>query len=187
MNNLKIWGWDKKPRTMLRYLKAGDIFCFKYDESTYYFGRILAIIPKFATISEIFDYTSDEPVITHEIIENAKRICHPVNIDAYSLFDRKLTNKTETGKAIKMTDETSDWRIIGHYENFIPKDADSIFFTYGHPLHKKMDIYRNSTPITAEEAMKLPVFTYLTDYDVSKMIELAKDNPNLIYPQWGKH
>ena len=32
---IKIWGWEKKPRTMLRYLKIGDIFCFQYDEHTY--------------------------------------------------------------------------------------------------------------------------------------------------------
>ncbi len=35
---IKIWGWEKKPRTMLRFLKSGDIFCFKYDDHTYCFG-----------------------------------------------------------------------------------------------------------------------------------------------------
>lgn len=27
---VKIWGWDKKKRTMLRFIKPGDIFCFQY-------------------------------------------------------------------------------------------------------------------------------------------------------------
>ena len=39
---IKLWSWEKKPRTMLRYLKIGDIFCFRYDDHTYRFGRIMA-------------------------------------------------------------------------------------------------------------------------------------------------
>ncbi|HGN3428356.1 TPA: phosphotriesterase, partial [Proteus mirabilis] len=26
MSDFKFWGWDKKPRTMLRFVKPGDIF-----------------------------------------------------------------------------------------------------------------------------------------------------------------
>ncbi|EAO4255974.1 phosphotriesterase, partial [Salmonella enterica] len=26
MSDYKFWGWDKKPRTMLRFVKPGDIF-----------------------------------------------------------------------------------------------------------------------------------------------------------------
>ncbi|EAM2544585.1 phosphotriesterase, partial [Salmonella enterica] len=25
MSDYKFWGWDKKPRTMLRFVKPGDI------------------------------------------------------------------------------------------------------------------------------------------------------------------
>ncbi|MGM7491034.1 phosphotriesterase, partial [Proteus mirabilis] len=25
MSDFKFWGWDKKPRTMLRFVKPGDI------------------------------------------------------------------------------------------------------------------------------------------------------------------
>ncbi|EBD8041094.1 phosphotriesterase, partial [Salmonella enterica] len=32
MSDYKFWGWDKKSRTMLRFVKPGDIFCFKLDE-----------------------------------------------------------------------------------------------------------------------------------------------------------
>lgn len=28
MGDFKFWGWDKKPRTMLRFVKPGDIFVF---------------------------------------------------------------------------------------------------------------------------------------------------------------
>lgn len=63
---IKIWGWEKKPRTMLRFLKIGGIFCFKYDDHTYCFGRIMAHV--IVHIVEIFDYVSDQPVITDEDI-----------------------------------------------------------------------------------------------------------------------
>ena len=29
MSNLKILGWDKKPKTLYRYIKEGDIFAFQ--------------------------------------------------------------------------------------------------------------------------------------------------------------
>ncbi|EAR8131262.1 phosphotriesterase, partial [Salmonella enterica] len=31
MSYFKVWDWDKKLRTMLRFVKLGDIFCFKLD------------------------------------------------------------------------------------------------------------------------------------------------------------
>ncbi|WP_408603357.1 Imm26 family immunity protein, partial [Salmonella enterica] len=44
MSDYKFWGWDKKPRTMLRFVKPGDIFCFKLDEDRYCFGRIITLM-----------------------------------------------------------------------------------------------------------------------------------------------
>ncbi len=32
MSKIKIWGWNKKKRTMIRYIKPGDIFCFELSE-----------------------------------------------------------------------------------------------------------------------------------------------------------
>ncbi len=29
---IKLWDWEKKERTQMRYLKRGDIFCFTYDK-----------------------------------------------------------------------------------------------------------------------------------------------------------
>ena len=61
---IKLWGWDKKPRTMLRYIKLGDIFCFEYDDHTYCFGRIMAKVQFY--IVEILDYTSEQPIISED-------------------------------------------------------------------------------------------------------------------------
>ena len=43
---IKLWDWEKKPSTQMRYLKRGDIFCFVYDEHSYCFGRIIESVPK---------------------------------------------------------------------------------------------------------------------------------------------
>lgn len=45
MNNLKILGWDKKPKTLYRYIKEGDIFAFQIKIDLFGFGRILAKNP----------------------------------------------------------------------------------------------------------------------------------------------
>ena len=39
--SIKLWNWDKKPRTMQRYLKRGDIFCFVYASDI---GDIIVVI-----------------------------------------------------------------------------------------------------------------------------------------------
>lgn len=53
---------------MLRFLKIGDIFCFRYDGYIYHyrFGRIIA--DEMFHIVEIFDYASDQPVLCEEDI-----------------------------------------------------------------------------------------------------------------------
>ena len=60
MFNVKIWGWNKKNRTLLRFIKPGNIFCFKYSESFY------------------------ENQILH-----SSRLIDVVILDSYSLFDCK--------------------------------------------------------------------------------------------------
>lgn len=117
MNEIKLWGWDKKPRTMLRYIKSGDIFCFKESNELYRFGRIIA---KIATghVAEILDYTLSNPAADEKSIVNASRAIPPLVLDSYGLFDRK-------------DESESDWRIIGHQDNYAPEDAHDIFFTYG--------------------------------------------------------
>lgn len=67
MSNFKFWGWDKKPRTMLRFVKPGDIFCLKFDESNYYFGRVISKIIT-GHVVEIFDFVATTPELTEEDI-----------------------------------------------------------------------------------------------------------------------
>ena len=111
--SIKLWDWNKKPRTMQRYLKIGDIFCFVYDDNRFCFGRIIGIRPKRFCVAEIFDFSSETPVIDEKTIEKAGRIIPPVNINSYILFDCKSMG--------------GDWRIIGHQEDYTAPDYDELF------------------------------------------------------------
>ena len=160
MSDFKLWGWDKKPRTMLRFIKAGDIFCFKLDEQRYCFGRIII---KFMVghVAELFDNISNSPDISEAEIKQARRLIEPVILDSYSLFDRKI-------------EKGSDWRIIGHQQNYVPTDMDGVYFTYGvQQWCKKVDIWGNEIPISEQEAESLPDVAPLGDYNIRK--ELLKD------------
>jgi len=133
---MKIWGWNKKVRTMLRFIKPGDIFCFQLNEQTYCFGRIIAeTIP--GHIAEIFDYMSAEPVINGQDIEASLRLMELLVLDSYGLFDRKIKG---------------DWRIIGHQKEYVPSDVENVYFTYGIGAScKKIDVYGNKTSISQAE------------------------------------
>lgn len=85
MSDYKFWGWDKKPRTMLRFVKPGDIFCFKLDEDRYCFGRIVTLMTV-GHLSELFDIIKKSPGITELEISNARRIIeHQVNYNPKNL------------------------------------------------------------------------------------------------------
>lgn len=85
MSDYKFWGWDKKPRTMLRFVKPGDIFCFKLDEDRYCFGRIITLMTV-GHLSELFDIIKKSPGITELEISNARRIIeHQVNYNSKNL------------------------------------------------------------------------------------------------------
>lgn len=85
MSDYKFWGWDKKPRTMLRFVKPGDIFCFKLDEDRYCFGRIITLMTV-GHLSELFDIIKKSPEITELEISNARRIIeHQVNYNPKNL------------------------------------------------------------------------------------------------------
>lgn len=156
MNDFKIWGWDKKPRTMLRYIKAGDIFCFKLNNQNYCFGRIVI---KFIVghIAEIFDIISNSPDLSEAKIRNAHRMIDPVILDSYLLFDRKFEG---------------DWRIIGHQQNYSPNNMQNVYFTYGiEPWFKKVDIWQNETLISEKEAESLPRVSPLNDYHIKQLMK----------------
>lgn len=85
MSDYKFWGWDKKPRTMLRFVKPGDIFCFKLDEDRYCFGRIITLMTV-GHLSELFDIIKKSPGISELEISNARRIIeHQVNYNPKNL------------------------------------------------------------------------------------------------------
>lgn len=144
MQEIKLWGWSKKSRTMIRFIKNGDIFCFRMSEKEYRFGRIISKITM-GHVVEIFDFSSLVPEITKEQVLNAKRGMPPFLLDTYRTFDRKMKEE-----------EYDDWRIIGHHRHYIPQDADSIFFVYGVGPFHKVDIYGADHPISKEEAAQLP-------------------------------
>ena len=150
---IKIWGWEKKPRTMLRYIKIGDIFCFKYDDHTYRFGRIMAKV--IFHIAEIFDYTFAQPIINEEDILSAGRLL-VIPLDTYSLFDRR---------------SEGEWRIIGHQEDYIPKDAKDIWFSWGIASGcRKSNVLDQTVFISEEEWITLPPLSPGGDYDVKREI-----------------
>lgn len=150
---IKIWGWEKKPRTMLRYIKIGDIFSFKYDDHTYRFGRIMA--RRTFYIVEIFDYASDQPIISEDDIRNANRLL-AIPLDVYSLFDRRTEG---------------EWRIIGHQEDYTPEQAEDIWFSWGIGSGcRKSDIFGNTVFISEEEWKSLPFLSPNGDYFVKRQI-----------------
>lgn len=138
MSNFKFWDWNKKPRTMLRFIKSGDIFCFRLDESRFCFGRIMFKMTV-GHLSELFDIVKVSPEVTEYEINNAKRVIEPIIINAYILFDNKL-------------DDGSEWRIIGHQENYVPENIDHIYFAFGIGNDcKKKDCFGNVFPISESE------------------------------------
>lgn len=151
---LEIWGWDKKPRTMLRYLDSGQIFCFKFDEDKYCFGRLMTKA-SVGHIAEIFDYTSSLPEIDADTLNSSKRISVQI-LDNYSLFDRKTEG---------------DWRIIGACGNYIPANVENVIFYYGIGNDTRLtDFFNHETPVSEEEAKKYPPLSPHGDYLIKKEI-----------------
>ena len=163
-SKIQIWGWDKKPRTMRRYLKRGDIFCFRYDDSRYCFGRIIERDETSFCIIEIFDYVSEKPEISVEQVENAKRLITPDTVDDYCLFDRKMDG---------------EWRIIGHYEDYRADDYDDIYLTFGIGNDwKKKDLYGNITKIPPEERHKYILHSCNTEYHIKNRLKPYLGEPH---------
>lgn len=134
---MKIWGWDKKPSTSKGRLKAGDLFCFPYDDETYCFGWILKIdVKEFICIVEILDYISDRPEIDEETAVKTGRMIPPMNV--------------KTGDF-----EWGNWRIIGHSDDYLPADYNELYLAKpGSGEWVRIDFQGNETPITKEERHK---------------------------------
>lgn len=158
MSDFKFWDWDKKPRTMLRFIKPGDIFCFFLAKDKYLFGRIISRFD-IGDVAEIFEFISAQPFITELDVKNSQQIIEPIVLNTFSLFDRK----SEVG---------SDWRIIGHQENYSPMGCENIYFTYGLDKScKKIDIFNNEISISEEEAKKIPRLSPHNDYDIKQLLK----------------
>jgi len=158
MSNFKFWGWDKKPRTMLRFVKPGDIFCFRLEDGKYCFGRIIAKIMT-GHVAEFFDYISDLPEISENIVVNAKRLFTPVVIDTYGLFDKRVYKE-------------GDWRFIGCHNDYKPANVGDVFFTYGiDKWCKKVDVWGNEMSVSAEEAKSIPDLSPHGDYDIKQLLK----------------
>lgn len=158
MSNFKFWSWDKKPRTMLRFVKAGDIFSFKLNEHKYCFGRVISKILT-GHVVEIFDFTSSNPEITENDINKSKRIISPVVIDTYGLLDRKGY-------------PDSDWRIIGHQSGFEPTDVEHVYFSFGVGNScKKKDVFGNTYSISESEARHFPPLSPHSDYHIKQLLK----------------
>lgn len=156
MGEFDLWGWEKKKRTMLRFIKPGDIFCFQYAENTYGFGRVISRMDV-GNIVEIFDFISEHPIISEMDIAESRRMFYPVNLDLYSLFDRKAEG---------------EWRIIGHQENYVPVNMDNVYFTYGIAKScKKVDIHGNKISISEEEARGIPRLSLIGDYHIKELVK----------------
>ena len=155
MSNIKIWGWDKKKRTMLRFIKSGDIFCFELEKQKYCFGRIISDTFT-GHIAEIFDYISSDTFINAEIIEKSSRLMPLIVLDSYTLFDNK---------------RSGDWRIVGHQENYVPNDVENIYFTYGHGGGcRKMDVFGKETPIHESDQEKYILLSPRCDEYIKELV-----------------
>lgn len=142
MNFPKIQKWDKKSRTTLHSIKVGDIFLMAIDDSRYAAGRIISKVD-IGHGAEFFDLILSNPEISATAIESAKRLCSPVFLDSYGLFDRKIEG---------------DWRIVGHDQSLFLAD-ENIYFTYGAGQYWKVDIFGNETEISKEESEKYPPYS----------------------------
>ncbi|WP_253893556.1 immunity 26/phosphotriesterase HocA family protein [Serratia marcescens] len=155
MGEFKCWGWDKKPRTMLRFIKPGDVFCFKLTDEKYGFGRIISKV-SIGHSAEIFDVFSKEPEVPDDLLSNPHASSHPIILDAYSLFDKKISG---------------EWRIIGHQEGWQVKKFENTYFVYGAlGNRKKVDMYGNSEGVSDRDSEHYPPYMPSNDMHVRNLL-----------------
>ena len=167
MSEIKLWGWDKKPRTMLRYTKVGDIVCFEIDSTGTKFGYGQIISELIAGHPfKGFDIAHDHPDdITVEEIKNAKQLGDIFILDVYSTLDYKKNLRN------------GEWRVIGHESNFklLDSDLNSVFFAMGGKgMWKKVNLIDKETSVSDEEANNYLAYGPVTG-DQAKMWYLKYD------------
>lgn len=145
---IELWGWEKKPRTMLRYIKIGDIVCFEVDSTgtKFGYGQLIAKLNTGGFVFKAMDIVHTQPnQITIDEIINAKTFGTPCVLDVYTTLDRKkyIIN--------------GEWRIIGRENDFQNKkeDLENICFVYGiKGFQKKINLLNQETKISDQEAEK---------------------------------
>lgn len=165
MTNIQLWGWNKKPRTMRRFLNAGDIFCFKYHNQ-YGFGKLLckSLLGHYA---EIFNYFSEQPDIKEKDILKSKRLLPPLIMNTYILFDRKLEG---------------DWRIIGKQLNFkLTQEDKELYYRWGiYPFLKISNMTEEITKdIPVSDIMNYPLQSPYIDSSLKELIDYFIKNKKL--------
>ncbi|MBB5018573.1 hypothetical protein HNQ59_001862 [Chitinivorax tropicus] len=146
----KAQGWNTKPRTMLRYIKPGDIFLFELTSSAYGAGRILSA-NSLGHVAEIFDVIFSTPNIPAQDIITHERL-RAIILDSYGLFDKKIYG---------------NWQIIGHDDNFKQDNLDKIYFSYGEGTGiRVIDALDNERPGTQEDLDKYPAYSPHSDFHV---------------------
>lgn len=156
MSGIKFHGWDKKPRTMIRYIKPGDIFAFERRGGGYRFGRIMTKV-SIGNVAEIFVYKSDQPILPEPVIFDGRRAWGPACIDSYTSFDRK---------------RQGEWRIIGYQEGYEPSGYEGVYFVYGSPgSYKRVDIFDDEIAIDRAEFERWPPYTPYRDSQVQEQLD----------------
>ncbi|MFM0121516.1 MULTISPECIES: immunity 26/phosphotriesterase HocA family protein [unclassified Paraburkholderia] len=159
MVNLKIHGWGKKERTMIRFINSGDIFCFKLNNGKYGFGRIISKV-SIGHTAEIFNFVSSSPDISADMLEVTALVFPPVVLDSYSLFDKRISG---------------DWQIIGHQDGYSSVGHAGVFFSYGvGDSCKRVDINGNVQSIASADKNNYPPYTPKNDNHIQAMIHNAQ-------------
>ena len=114
---IKIREWNEKPRTKMRFIKIGDIFCYQFSEEMFVFGQILGKV-NVGHVIQFFDIFQARLTITVEELSRAQFIGKPIIVDSYTLFDRS---------------PVWSWQIIGHQADFDPSSFKNLAFKWGDP------------------------------------------------------
>ncbi|HDS1509318.1 hypothetical protein I5U67_05610 [Stenotrophomonas maltophilia] len=137
---------------MLRFIRAGDVFCFTRNDRKFYFGQIIskALI---GHCVQIFDLCKYAPEISKNELLHVKVTIPPIILDSYAIFDRKV-------------DVHGDWRVIGQSDIGDTSRFESYFFCYGIESNwKKISAMGSDEQVISdEEAMTLQPLLALTNF-----------------------
>ncbi len=135
------YSWDKKKRTMLRFIEPGDFFCFSLPSGKFGVGRIISKV-SVGHSAEIFDVELNEPIIPDDCSSWPTSFYEI--LDSYSIFDRKAEG---------------EWRIVGNAEIDKNKIYKEIFFAYGSLGDRvKVNLLNQEFKCSEEEYKNLPSY-----------------------------